>query len=166
MDGVDRREEGGAQGRVDAGNEADHGREDGGEEEAEGRHDRLSLSFARSEPQTDDASLLRWVITVDVNNETRYAYTVIRGFRDPETEKLFRREKSRAVPPDLQRVALRKLVQLDAAYGLNELRVPPGNRLEALRGDRKGQHRIRVNERWRVCFVWRDGDAHDVEIVD
>jgi proteic killer suppression protein len=89
-----------------------------------------------------------------------------RGFRDPETEKLFRRERSRAVPPDLQRVALRKLVQLDAADGLNELRVPPGNRLKALRGDRKGLHSIRVNERWRVCFVWRDGDAHDVEIVD
>jgi toxin HigB-1 len=70
------------------------------------------------------------------------------------------------VPPDLQRVALRKLVQLDAADGLNELRVPPGNRLKALRGDRKGLHSIRVNERRRVCFVWRDGDAHDVEIVD
>jgi len=91
---------------------------------------------------------------------------VIRGYRDPETEKLFRREKSRAVPPDLQRVALRKLVQLDAADSLDELRVPPGNRLEALRGDRGGQHTMRVNERWRVCFVWRDGDAHDVEIVD
>jgi len=91
---------------------------------------------------------------------------VIRGFKDPETEKLFRREKSRAVPSDLQRVALRKLVQLDAADTLDELRVPPGNRLEALRGDRKGQHSLWVNQRWRVCFVWRDGDAHDVEIVD
>ena len=91
---------------------------------------------------------------------------MIRGFKDPETEKLFRREKSRAVPSDLQRVALRKLVQLDAADTLDELRVPPGNRLEALRGDRKGQHSLWVNQRWRVCFVWRDGDAHDVEIVD
>jgi proteic killer suppression protein len=91
---------------------------------------------------------------------------VIRSFRDRETEKLFRRERNRAVPPDLHRVALRKLVQLDAAESLADLRVPPGNRLEALRADRVGQHSIRVNERWRVCFVWREGDAHDVEIVD
>lgn len=70
------------------------------------------------------------------------------------------------MPPELYRVALRKLVQLDAAESLTELRVPPGNRLEALRADRAGQHSIRVNERWRVCFVWRQGDAHDVEIVD
>jgi toxin HigB-1 len=91
---------------------------------------------------------------------------VIRSFRDRETEKLFRRERNRAVPPVLFRAALRKLVQLDAAESLAELRVPPGNRLEPLRADRAGQHSIRVNERWRVCFVWRDGDAHEVEIVD
>ena len=91
---------------------------------------------------------------------------MIRGFKDPETEKLFRRERSRAVSPDLQRVALRKLVQLDAADSLDELRVPPGNRLEALWGDRNGQHSMRVNQRWRVCFVWHAGDAYDVEIVD
>jgi proteic killer suppression protein len=91
---------------------------------------------------------------------------VIRSFRDRESERLFRRERNRALPPELQRVALRKLVQLDAADSLEDLRVPPGNRLEVLRGDRKGQHSIRVNERWRVCFVWREGDAHEVEIVD
>jgi proteic killer suppression protein len=91
---------------------------------------------------------------------------VIRSFRDRETEKLFRRERNRAVPPELFRVALRKLAQLDAAESLADLRVPPGNRLEALRGDRAGQHSIRVNERWRVCFAWREGDAHEVEIVD
>ena len=91
---------------------------------------------------------------------------MIRSFRNRETEKLFLRERNRAVPPDLQRVALRKLTRLDAAESLDDLRVPPGNRLEALRGDRRGQHSIRVNERWRVCFVWRAGDAHDVEIVD
>ena len=61
---------------------------------------------------------------------------------------------------------LRKLVQLDAAERLDDLRVPPGNRLEALKGDRRGQHSIRVDDQWRVCFRWRDGDAHDVEIVD
>lgn len=68
--------------------------------------------------------------------------------------------------PDLRRVALRKLVQLDAAVSLADLRVPPGNRLEKLSADRAGQYSIRINEQWRVCFVWRDGDAHEVEIVD
>lgn len=91
---------------------------------------------------------------------------MIRSFRDAETEKLFRRERSRVVPPDLRRVALRKLVQLDAAVSLGDLRVPPGNRLEKLSGDRAGQYSIRINEQWRVCFIWRDSDAHQVEIVD
>lgn len=70
------------------------------------------------------------------------------------------------MPPDLQRVALRKLVMLDAAETLSDLRVPPANRLEMLSGAREGQHSIRINERWRVFFVWKEGDAHDVEIVD
>ncbi len=91
---------------------------------------------------------------------------MIRSFRDKETGKLFRRERSKAMPPDLQRVALRKLPLLDAATLLQDLKVPPGNRLEALSGDRVGQHSIRVNERCRVCFVWKDGDAPEVEIVD
>jgi proteic killer suppression protein len=91
---------------------------------------------------------------------------VIRSFRDRETERLFRRERSRALPRDQQRVALRKLVQLDAAAALADLRVPPGNRLEPLRGDRTGQHSIRVNDQWRICFRWREDGAHDVEIVD
>jgi proteic killer suppression protein len=105
-------------------------------------------------------------VTLDVNNALRYAIRVIRSFGGRETEKLFRRERSRAVPVALRRVALRKLVQLDAADTLDDLKVPPGNRLERLRGDRKGQWSIRVNERWRVCFEWRQGDAHEVEIVD
>ncbi|MGE0454643.1 MAG: type II toxin-antitoxin system RelE/ParE family toxin [Vicinamibacteria bacterium] len=91
---------------------------------------------------------------------------MIRGFRDRDTEKLFRRERSRAVPPGLQRIVLRKLVQLDAATALQDLRLPPGNRLEALSGNRRGQHSIRVNDQWRVCFVWKDGDAYEVEVVD
>jgi len=70
------------------------------------------------------------------------------------------------LPPDLQRVGLRKLVQLDAAASLADLRVPPGNRLELLRGGRTGQHSIRINDRWRICFVWKDDGAHDVEIAD
>jgi proteic killer suppression protein len=91
---------------------------------------------------------------------------VIRSFKDRETERLFLRQRSRVVPSDLRRVALRKLLQLDAADTLDDLKVPPGNRLERLRGDRKGQHSIRVNEQWRVCFEWQQGDAHEVEIVD
>ena len=91
---------------------------------------------------------------------------MIRNFRDPETERVFQRRGSRRLPQDLQRVALRRLVMLDAAETLADLRVPPGNRLEKLAGDRTGRHSIRINERWRICFVWREGDAHEVEIVD
>jgi proteic killer suppression protein len=91
---------------------------------------------------------------------------VIQSFRNKETEKLFRRERHKAVPQDLERVALRKLVQVDAAVKLDDLKVPPENRLEALAADRRGQHSIRITDQWRVCFVWRDGHAHEVEIVD
>jgi proteic killer suppression protein len=91
---------------------------------------------------------------------------VIQSFRDKETEKLFRRERSKAVPQSLQRVALRRLVQVDAAIKLDDLKIRPGNRLEALAADRKGQHSIRINDQWPVCFVWRDGHAQEVEIVD
>jgi toxin HigB-1 len=90
---------------------------------------------------------------------------MIKSFRDRDTERLFAREPVRKLGK-VQRVALRKLRMLDAATALQDLRVPPGNRLERLRGDRSGQHSIRVNDRWRVCFRWRQGDAYDVEIVD
>jgi toxin HigB-1 len=91
---------------------------------------------------------------------------VIKSFKDKNAEKVFHRERSAKLPPEIQRVALRKLWMLDAATQLAELRVPPSNRLEALVGGRKGQHSIRVNQQWRICFRWRGGDAHDVEIVD
>ncbi len=91
---------------------------------------------------------------------------MIRSFRDAGAERVFRRQPSRRLPAELQRVALRKLVMLDAAETLSDLRVPPGNRLERLSGDRQDQHSIRINDRWRICFTWRDGDAYDVEIVD
>jgi proteic killer suppression protein len=91
---------------------------------------------------------------------------MIRGFRDPETERLFRRERGSKLAQPLRRAALRKLLILDAAESLDDLRVPPGNRLEKLVGDRKGQYSIRVNDQYRVCFRWEGGDAHDVEIVD
>ena len=91
---------------------------------------------------------------------------MIRGFRDAETEQVFRRERSRKLPPDVQRRAHRKLLLLDAAEELGDLRIPPGNRLERLRGERAGQHSIRVNDQWRICFRWVRGDAFDVEITD
>jgi proteic killer suppression protein len=91
---------------------------------------------------------------------------VIRSFRDAETRKVFERERARKLPSDLQRRAHRKLLLLDAAERLEELRVPPGNRLERLAGDRAGQHSIRINDQWRICFRWKEGDAHDVEICD
>jgi proteic killer suppression protein len=91
---------------------------------------------------------------------------MIRSFRDRETERLFHREPVRKLPPDVRRVALRKLVLLDAAESLEDLQVPPGNRLEKLAGNRMGQHSIRINDQWRVCFRWKEGDAEDVEIVD
>jgi toxin HigB-1 len=91
---------------------------------------------------------------------------MIRSFRDTETERLFRRERGSKFARPLQRVALRKLLLLDAADSLDDLRVPPGNRLEKLVGDRDGQHSIRVNDQYRVCFRWEGGDAHDVEIID
>ncbi len=91
---------------------------------------------------------------------------MIQRFRDRDTEQLFRGYFSRKLPPDLQRLARRKLLQLDAATLLDTLRVPPGNRPEALKGDRKGQHGIRINDKWRICFTWRNGNAFDVEIVD
>ncbi|ETX04247.1 type II toxin-antitoxin system RelE/ParE family toxin [Candidatus Entotheonella palauensis] len=91
---------------------------------------------------------------------------MIKSFKSEETEKIFHGQFSRKLPQDIQRVAARKLEQLHAATRLDTLRVPPGNRLEALTRDRHGQHSIRVNDQWRVCFVWRDGDAYDVDIVD
>jgi proteic killer suppression protein len=91
---------------------------------------------------------------------------MIRSFGHKDTERLFLRERVKKFARPLQRVALRKLALLDAAESLDDLRVPPGNRLEKLTGDREGQYSIRINDQWRVCFRWSDGDAHDVEITD
>ncbi len=91
---------------------------------------------------------------------------MIKSFRDRDTERVFHRERVRRWSESVLRAALRKLLLLDAAEGLNDLRVPPGNRLERLRGAREGQHSMRINDQWRICFRWRDGDAYDVEIVD
>jgi toxin HigB-1 len=91
---------------------------------------------------------------------------VIQNFKDKETQKIFERHRSRKLPSDIQQVALRKLRMLNRAETLQDLRVPPANRLERLVGDREGQYSIRVNDQWRICFEWQDGEALDVEIVD
>lgn len=91
---------------------------------------------------------------------------MMKTFRDKETGKIFHRQGSRKLPQDIQHLARRKLIILDSATELNTLRVSPGNRLEALKGDRKGQHSIRINDQWRICFLWKTGDAYDVEITD
>ncbi len=91
---------------------------------------------------------------------------MIVSFKDADTELLWHMSKTRRIPANLRHVAMRKLEMLDAAEKLTDLLVPPGNRPEALTGDRQGQHAIRVNDQYRLCFVWRDGNAIDVEIVD
>ena len=91
---------------------------------------------------------------------------MIVSFKDAETEKIFRREFSRRLPRDIQSVALRKLRMLSNAVDLNDLRIPPANRLQKLSGDREGQHSIRINDQWRICFEWREGNAYNVEIAD
>lgn len=91
---------------------------------------------------------------------------MIRSFRDREAQKILNRVRTARLPADLQRVALRKLRMLHRAQTLADLRVPPANRLERLRGDRAGQYSIRINDQWRVCFRWEAGEVYDVEIVD
>ncbi len=91
---------------------------------------------------------------------------MIKSFADPETEKVFSREFSRKLAGDIQSVALRKLRMLSNAHAINDLRSPPANRLERLSGDREGHYSIRINDQYRICFVWEDENAHDVETVD
>jgi proteic killer suppression protein len=91
---------------------------------------------------------------------------MIRSFRDKDTERIWRGRQSRKFPGDIQDRSLRKLRQLDASLTLEDLRSPPGNHLEPLRADRAGQWSIRINDQWRICFQWSEGEAYDVEIVD
>lgn len=91
---------------------------------------------------------------------------MIKSFADSETEKIFKRTYSKKLPDDIQRRGRRKLAMIDAASQIKDLRVPPGNRLEKLKGDRAGQHSIRINQQWRICFRWDSGDAFEVEITD
>jgi len=91
---------------------------------------------------------------------------MIKSFKNKETEKVYRREGSSKLPRDIQQVALRKLRMINNAKNLNDLRIPPANRLEKLIGDRAGQYSIRINDQWRICFTWQEGDTSDVEITD
>lgn len=91
---------------------------------------------------------------------------MLKSFKNKDTELIFNRHISRRIPPAIHRIALRKLRMLNRALNLQDLKVPPSNHLEALKGDRKGQYSIRINDKWRICFIWVDSDAHEVEIVD
>ena len=91
---------------------------------------------------------------------------MIKSFADKDTERLWNRQHARSVPADLQRRARKKLVMINAAESVQDLRSPPGNHLEELKGNRKGQHSIKINDQFRVCFVWRGGDAYEVEVTD
>lgn len=105
-------------------------------------------------------------ITVVVYNGKRYIPRVLQSFRDKDTERVWRRQRSKRLDQRNQRAALRKLLILDAAEQIGDLRVPPGNRLEKLRGDRANTYSIRVNDQWRICFRWTSAGPEDVEIVD
>ena len=91
---------------------------------------------------------------------------MIKAFRDNETQKIYQRQRSRKLPADIQQTALRKLRMINNAVTINDLRIPPANRLEKLSGDSAGQWSIRINDQWRVCFRWEGNDAYEVEIVD
>jgi len=107
------------------------------------------------------------VLLFDDSNEVQYYLIVIVNFKSDETKLIFEGFTSRYYPPDIPRMALRKLLLLNAAISINDLRVPPGNRLEKLVGDRKGQYSIRINNQWRICFIWTgENNADQVEIVD
>jgi proteic killer suppression protein len=104
--------------------------------------------------------------SIDTHNVMRYSQIMIQSFADPETMKIWQGVRSRRLPPDIQQGALRKLRMLNQARVLQDLRVPPGNRLEPLKGDMAGQYSIRINQQWRICFTWQEGGPADVQIID
>lgn len=91
---------------------------------------------------------------------------MIKSFSDKETERIWNLQRSKRLPPSIQQRALNKLAMISQATSLDDLKIPPANHLEPLKGDRHGQHSIRINQQWRICFRWRNGDAHEVEITD
>ena len=112
------------------------------------------------------ALYLAVIVTLGVIAVLRYHLEMIKTFADKEAEKIFNRQRSRKLPESIQRKGRMKLEILDAAEAVEDLRIPPGNRLEKLSGDREGQHSIRINQQWRICFRWDNADAYEVEIVD
>ena len=110
--------------------------------------------------------IFTFVYTVAVYTRSVYNIDMIKSFADKETEKVFNQVFSKKLPQSIQHVALRKLILIDNAACLDDLKVPPGNRLEALSGDRDGQYSIRINDQYRICFIWDGSDFEDVEIVD
>jgi proteic killer suppression protein len=106
------------------------------------------------------------MMALDRINVLRYHFLMIRSFSDKETQKLFKRQFSKKLPAEILQTARYKLEILDAAGRLDDLRIPPSNRLEKLSGDRAGQYSIRINRQWRICFEWRDNGPYEVEIVD
>jgi proteic killer suppression protein len=106
------------------------------------------------------------IITFVVSIVTRYYFLVIRSFRGKDAEAIWRRRYVKRLSPELAKLTYNKLVLINAAENINDLRVPPGNRLEKLAGDRAGQHSVRVNDQWRLCFTWSAGGASNVELVD
>ena len=128
----------------------------------------LNDGIAGSDRDLHDLICMLWSACsgLDTVNATRYYSVVILSFACAESERVFRAELSRRFPPDIQRSARRKLLALHAATELRQMAVPPGNRLEALKGRRKGQYSVRINDQWRICFQWREGNAYEVEIVD
>ena len=104
--------------------------------------------------------------TLDISNATRYALSVIQSFADKESELVWQRLRVPKFGSDPQRIANHKLLILDAAETINDLRIPPGNRLEQLHGNRKGQHSIRINDQWRICFTWTPAGTADIKITD
>ena len=105
-------------------------------------------------------------LVFDTNSARYYYRRVIRSYQNRHTKDVAERQRVNKFPADIQRRAQRKLMILNNASDLNDLRVPPGNHLESLTGDRSGQYSIRINDQWRICFVWDEGDAYQVEIVD
>jgi toxin HigB-1 len=105
-------------------------------------------------------------MTLDDRKLLVYDFPVIRSFRSSETERFFATGKSRSIPSEIRKRAVMRLTQLHAAMAIDDLRSPPSNRLEALKGDRKGEWSMRINDQWRICFRFERGDAFDVEIVD
>jgi proteic killer suppression protein len=125
------------------------------------RRMRLGRSMRR-----ERAPVGRRSVTLDGCHVTRYSCCVIKTFADKRTQELYLTGKARRFPPDIARSAVRKLEYVDLAARLDDLKVPPGNRLHALERERQGQHSISVNDQWRICFRFDDGDAYDVEITD